>query len=678
MTMYVGNRYVPKPIGTWDSTKNTEYESLSIVTWGGNSFTSKKPVPTGIDITNESYWVKTGDFNLQLKNVDDQNKIITQNMQTLANDVDDLSDQVDIFGDQLDEVSQATFSSQGSKVIRSTTAAAINSDIQTYTTDGYKIVFPYVTIEIDSTILIPNNAHIDFNGATIKRKSGSVFDMIKNKTEGNATPCNIILENLVVDGNRSADNLDGSQVTHMFSGINFVNVWGVYIRNVEVMNTVNNENNVAVTAGGILLDTCINSNIYNSNVHDNIGTGIYTIGGTRNTIDYSTSYNNTWSGISGFNYTYYRFNNLISYNNGASNISINGLHSLVNNVLSSGAGYSGLNVGHTAANCSSSHSIINNVKSYNNQYEGLTITASDYVSANNISVFGNAINTTRENIRLYTTNYSKLNNIISYSCTTSGIRYYGGVGHTLDNSEFNTCNTGIYADTGTSLTLSSSVKSHHNTNDGIALVGATSCNIMGAEFTNNARYGILISGGSGHVISKPVLLNNTTDNIFESGSPTNISYDYNQADKPQVRFGQTGVAYVNYIKNSVADEVNINLFSCSMALNGRAVVDYVVTCYYPASSIATCGGYRNVSTIARASGGTVTYNNATAVASNTASAGSTQTISTAISADTANNLFYLQVNQNNETLDGAVTVMVTATIYYFVGTTPTRPVINLV
>lgn len=61
---YVGARYVPKIMGEWN--KALQYEALSIVTYMGNSFTSKVPVPTNIDITNEDYWVNTGNYNAQV------------------------------------------------------------------------------------------------------------------------------------------------------------------------------------------------------------------------------------------------------------------------------------------------------------------------------------------------------------------------------------------------------------------------------------------------------------------------------------------------------------------------------------------------------------------------------------------------------------------------------------
>lgn len=62
---YVGARYVPKIMGEWN--KALQYEALSVVTYMGNSFTSKVPVPANIDISNETYWVNTGKYNAQVE-----------------------------------------------------------------------------------------------------------------------------------------------------------------------------------------------------------------------------------------------------------------------------------------------------------------------------------------------------------------------------------------------------------------------------------------------------------------------------------------------------------------------------------------------------------------------------------------------------------------------------------
>ena len=59
--VYIGMRYVPIFDGDWDNTKS--YEALTIVTYGNNSYTSKKPVPVGTLPTDTTYWALTGNLN---------------------------------------------------------------------------------------------------------------------------------------------------------------------------------------------------------------------------------------------------------------------------------------------------------------------------------------------------------------------------------------------------------------------------------------------------------------------------------------------------------------------------------------------------------------------------------------------------------------------------------------
>ena len=64
VNVYKGHRYIPKLYGEWDN--GTSYENFSIVFNEGNSYTSKKVVPIGIDISNREYWEMSGNFNGQL------------------------------------------------------------------------------------------------------------------------------------------------------------------------------------------------------------------------------------------------------------------------------------------------------------------------------------------------------------------------------------------------------------------------------------------------------------------------------------------------------------------------------------------------------------------------------------------------------------------------------------
>lgn len=70
-TQYIGARYVPifgrKDGSTivWDNYH--PYEPLTIVLYKGNSYTSRQYVPAGIDITDETYWACTGNYNAQIE-----------------------------------------------------------------------------------------------------------------------------------------------------------------------------------------------------------------------------------------------------------------------------------------------------------------------------------------------------------------------------------------------------------------------------------------------------------------------------------------------------------------------------------------------------------------------------------------------------------------------------------
>lgn len=76
---YVGARYVPKLFtnpddGTSNWKSGISYENLTIVTYLDDSYTSKKPVPANIGnpAANQTYWVKTGNYNAALATLQNQ------------------------------------------------------------------------------------------------------------------------------------------------------------------------------------------------------------------------------------------------------------------------------------------------------------------------------------------------------------------------------------------------------------------------------------------------------------------------------------------------------------------------------------------------------------------------------------------------------------------------------
>lgn len=99
---YVGARYVPKVMGEWN--KALQYEALSIVTYKGNSFTSKVPVPANIDISNKTYWVNTGNYNAQVEAYRQQTAQVQNNLNSEINDrKNDTKDNILWIGDSYSE-----------------------------------------------------------------------------------------------------------------------------------------------------------------------------------------------------------------------------------------------------------------------------------------------------------------------------------------------------------------------------------------------------------------------------------------------------------------------------------------------------------------------------------------------------------------------------------------------
>lgn len=86
VTQYIGARYVPLIEGEWDNTR--AYEPLSVVTYLGNSYTSKQAVPIGAAITDQQFWVQTGNYNAQVEaykqQVDRFDDRITQNANNIV------------------------------------------------------------------------------------------------------------------------------------------------------------------------------------------------------------------------------------------------------------------------------------------------------------------------------------------------------------------------------------------------------------------------------------------------------------------------------------------------------------------------------------------------------------------------------------------------------------------
>ena len=90
---YVGNRYVPKIHGDDDPWNITHtYESLEVVPYQGNSYTSRKSVPAGIDIMNKDYWTCTGNYNVQVDQYRQESNNAVQEVNTKLSEFENVQD----------------------------------------------------------------------------------------------------------------------------------------------------------------------------------------------------------------------------------------------------------------------------------------------------------------------------------------------------------------------------------------------------------------------------------------------------------------------------------------------------------------------------------------------------------------------------------------------------------
>lgn len=87
--VYVGARYVPLIMGQWSET--VAYEPMSVVVYEGNSYTSRTFVPAGVPVTNETYWVATGNYNAQVEQYRQEVVNLGNTVNTLEEKIDNIS-----------------------------------------------------------------------------------------------------------------------------------------------------------------------------------------------------------------------------------------------------------------------------------------------------------------------------------------------------------------------------------------------------------------------------------------------------------------------------------------------------------------------------------------------------------------------------------------------------------
>lgn len=206
--VYVGHRYVPKIMGEWSNL--ISYEGLSIVLNEGNSYTSKKMVPIGIALTNEEFWVSTGNYNAQLESyrqlVMDNNKNLSEFKTLTQNQL-------------INKMSRFSISPED---FEGTDTEKIKSALEYASLNNQNVIFSGKQYTITETIYLPTNVSINGNYSTVITE----LDIVMFATEYGKKLNNVTIENLYVHG-ASNPNFTNN---HAF---NIASIYGIF-ENIEI------------------------------------------------------------------------------------------------------------------------------------------------------------------------------------------------------------------------------------------------------------------------------------------------------------------------------------------------------------------------------------------------------------------------------------------------------------
>lgn len=92
---YIGARYAPQFMGTWD--KASEYAALSVVYTNDQSYVSRKTVPANTEITNTEFWIKSADWNAQVTQYNQNVEQYQANVERYNQNVETYTQAVDQF-----------------------------------------------------------------------------------------------------------------------------------------------------------------------------------------------------------------------------------------------------------------------------------------------------------------------------------------------------------------------------------------------------------------------------------------------------------------------------------------------------------------------------------------------------------------------------------------------------
>lgn len=227
--VYVGHRYVPKIFGEWDKSKL--YEPLSIVQYQGASYTSRQYVPVGVEITNEEFWVATGNYNAQIEqyrqDVRDLNVTVGENVTA----IDSIDDELKNVNEKISNIGLVNILDFGAKTdVGFDNIDAINAAIDYAKSQGGGTVFvPAGTFWVNPTgtehkIVIKTGVNLLGTGASsiikvINNNTGFFYMLSSDNSDENSIEIEdtIYIEKITFDSNTKGNPVAPSSTSPDYS-----------------------------------------------------------------------------------------------------------------------------------------------------------------------------------------------------------------------------------------------------------------------------------------------------------------------------------------------------------------------------------------------------------------------------------------------------------------------------
>ena len=410
-------------------------------------------------------------------------------------------------------------------------AARIQDFLSSAAGNGTPVSFQKAIYPVGTGIVLSSGSlDADFGGATLQRISGAIAHGPTTQIIKLTGMVGAKIKRLKIDGNKDADGLSGANYWDRCGGLVLDTCSYCEIHDVEIVGTTNGED-----TSGLYPVNCFRCDFVKIRASYNDRTAIYPRGCDACSFIDVYTHHNLGTGLGGRDSDDCIYRNLISHDEGYSQISLNGKRAIVDNVLSynSPASYAAIVLGHDTDGSRADGTVASNIVVRDCAGWGICVQGSSDVKITNYSVERCA----NVGVRIFNNNSSvQLYNGSIKDGTLRGMSVETGRGNKIAGlTVHGQGGGGIAVLSGATECSLRDITAYNNGaivsggSFGVLLESAITCRLSGFRFFDNQttktqETGLYISGGSGHVIEAGQSSGNKTYQLREDGSPSGITY----------------------------------------------------------------------------------------------------------------------------------------------------------